>query len=57
MKIAKISDKDLKSVQDPKDCAKDHIQCAITELGKIAKDDTIAKDSIANLAVVLLDLQ
>lgn len=37
--------------------AQDFIQSAIGALSIIAKDDPIAKDSIANLAVVLLDLQ
>ena len=34
-----------------------HIQSAIDCLGQIAKDDEVAKDSIANLGVVLLDLK
>lgn len=38
-------------------CALDHISCAIESLAEIAKDDQIAKDSIANLGVVLLDLK
>ena len=33
-----------------------HIQSAIECLGKIAECDNIAKDSIANLGVVMLDL-
>jgi len=38
--------------------AQDAIMTAIKELTAIAKDgDAIAKDSIANLSVVLLDLQ
>lgn len=36
--------------------AKKHIKCAIDALGKDAKDDVLAKESIANLSVVLLDL-
>lgn len=35
----------------------DSISCAIESLAEIAKDDPIAKDSIANLGVVLLDLK
>lgn len=34
-----------------------HITAAIESLGAIAKDDELAKDSIANLSVVLLDLK
>ena len=38
--------------------AQDHIMQAVKELSEIAKTgDEIAKDSIANLSVVLLDLQ
>ena len=33
-----------------------HIQSAIECLGKIASSDDVAKDSIANLGVVMLDL-
>lgn len=36
--------------------AQKHIKCAIDALGKQAKDDIVAKESIANLSVVLLDL-
>lgn len=36
--------------------AQEHIRCAIDELGKTAKDDVVAKESIANLSVVLMDL-
>ena len=39
------------------DNAINFIQCAIESLAEIAKDDQIAKDSIANLGVVLLDLK
>lgn len=38
------------------DEAQKHIKCAIDALGKQAKDDVLAKESIANLSVVLLDL-
>lgn len=34
-----------------------YIQSAISELSTIASVDSIAKESLANLAVVLLDLQ
>lgn len=34
-----------------------YIKSAIDELGKVAKDDVLAKEAIANLAVVLLDLK
>lgn len=37
--------------------AKCYIKSAISELSKIASSDVVAKDSIANLAVVLLDLE
>ena len=36
--------------------AQKHIKCAIEALGKDAKQDVLAKDSIANLSVVLFDL-
>ena len=42
---------------DPKACALEHIMEAIKSLTKIAKTDSVAKDSIANLAVVMFDLQ
>lgn len=38
-------------------CAIDLISNAIESLAEVAKDDPIAKDSIANLGVVLLDLK
>lgn len=38
-------------------CAIDFISNAIESLAEIAKDDPIAKDSIANLGVVLFDLK
>lgn len=38
------------------DEAQKHIKCAIDALGKHAKDDVLAKESIANLSVVLFDL-
>lgn len=36
--------------------AQKHIKCAIDALGEKAKDDVLAKESIANLSVVLFDL-
>lgn len=36
--------------------AYDKIKCAIDILGKSAKSDVLARESIANLGVVLLDL-
>lgn len=36
--------------------AQKHIKCAIDALGKDAKQDVLAKESIANLSVVLFDL-
>lgn len=41
----------------PYEEAKGYIQSAISSLSIIANDDNIAKESIANLAVVLMDLQ
>lgn len=38
-------------------CAIDFISDAIECLAEIAKDDEVAKDSIANLGVVMLDLK
>lgn len=35
----------------------DSIMCAIESLSAIAKDDDLARDSIANLSVVLFDLK
>lgn len=35
----------------------DSIICAIEHLGAVAKDDTLARESIANLSVVLFDLK
>lgn len=40
------------------DEASEYIRCAISALGKSAKEsDTIARESIANLSVVLMDLK
>ena len=38
-------------------CAIDLISAAIESLAEVARDDEIAKDSIANLGVVMLDLK
>ena len=35
----------------------EYIKSAISALGAVAKDDNIAKEAIANLSVILLDLQ
>lgn len=35
----------------------DHIRSAIEVLGPIARDDSVARESIANLSVVLFDLK
>lgn len=68
----KITKKDVSGVVDvdtekkPEECvecskayseARDHILAAINCLGQNAKGNKKAKDSIANLSVVLLDLQ
>lgn len=45
-----------KDTTDVKTEACDHIKLAIDCLGKIASCDAVAKDSIANLGVVMLDL-
>lgn len=37
--------------------AVEYIQCAMQELSKVAKTDEVAKDSIANLGVVMFDLR
>nr|DAJ50901.1 MAG TPA: putative glycogen [Caudoviricetes sp.] len=55
MKISKANT----SVGSSTNCeeAKKHIKAAIDCLGRDAKDNIVAKESIANLSVVLLDLQ
>ena len=61
MKVAKnnqVSESKPVSISAQKySAASEHIQAAIAELGKIAKDDILAQESIANLGVVLLDLR
>lgn len=42
---------------DPKCVAANFIQSAIECLAGVAKDDQVAKDSIVNLSVILLDLK
>lgn len=37
--------------------SREYIRAAIDTLGQTAKDDPVARESIANLSVVLLDLQ
>ena len=55
--ISKINECSNTAVtKDTKAEACKHIQSAIECLGKIAECDNIAKDSIANLGVVMLDL-
>ena len=64
MKITKACKNSIKEYQiddtmkqnDVRAEACKHIQSAIECLGKIASCDNIAKDSIANLGVVMLDL-
>lgn len=66
MKIAKCRSKNLQS-SSSKVCATnekgkyqssiDYIKLAIDSLGEVASDDPIAKEAIANLSVVLLDLK
>lgn len=46
-----------KSVINKYKDAIDYISSAISSLSVIAKDDKLAKESIANLSVVLLDLK
>lgn len=61
MKISKNDTIDTKqpSVKASKSYAEaqKHIRAAIDCLGRAAKDNIIAQESIANLSVVLLDLQ
>lgn len=48
-------------VLDPKACAEKYIKDAIESLGQYclqsSEDSTVIKESIANLAVILVDLQ
>lgn len=49
---------EVNSIQShPYEDAKNYIQSAISSLSSIAANDELAKDCIANLAVVLMDLQ
>ena len=57
MKITRNLPKTNESAYDD---AREHIKCAIDILGSIYLNDTsdiVAKDSIVNLGVVLLDMQ
>lgn len=61
VEVAEVADAPAVPVEtiqvDPKVCASEHIMEAIKCLSKIAKVDEVAKDSIANLAVVMFDLK
>ena len=57
MKISKNDTIDTKQPSKSYAEAQKHIRAAIDCLGKAAKDNIIAQESIANLSVVLLDLQ
>lgn len=60
LNTANVSTSELNTISNqccPYDEAKNYIQSAISALSSIAKDDVVAKESIANLAVVLMDLQ
>lgn len=48
---------DVKATINGRDEAIEYIRSAIHSLGTNTKDDVIAKESIANLSVVLLDLK
>lgn len=55
MNIVKESKKDITCSKSYTEAVK-HIQAAIDSLGAVAASDKIAKESIANLGVVALDL-
>lgn len=59
MKINRADKKSVATVKGSIECdlASTYIKQAIDELGQVAKDDIVAKEAIANLSVVLLDLQ
>lgn len=59
MKINRADKKSEAVVKGSIECdlASTYIKQAIDELGQVAKDDIVAKEAIANLSVVLLDLQ
>ena len=59
MKINRADKKSVATVNGSIECdlASTYIKQAIDELGQVAKDDIVAKEAIANLSVVLLDLQ
>lgn len=50
--------RDIKASSDDKAEAQKYIKCAIDALGASAKSgDTIARDALANLSVILFDLK
>lgn len=58
MKIQKVKKKGtVESSKSNYDETLKYIKSAIDSLGKVAKDDVIARESIANLSVVLFDLK
>lgn len=59
MKINRADKLSVKPVKGSIECdlASTYIKQAIDELGQVAKDSIIAREAIANLSVVLLDLQ
>jgi len=44
-------------IVDPKACAEQHIMAAIKCLSPLAKTDEVARECIANLAVIAFDLK
>ena len=52
-----VESEDRSAVGSPYQDAIDYINSAISSLSTIAKSDQLAKESIANLSVVLLDLK
>jgi hypothetical protein len=58
-KALKIQKKnEVKASTDNKSEAKKYIKCAIDALGASAKSgDTVARDALANLSVILFDLK
>lgn len=52
-----VVDETVECVGCKYDAALELISAAIESLAEIAKDDIVAKDSIANLGVVMLDLK
>lgn len=57
-KALKIQKKNEVKASTDRDEAKKYIKCAIDALGASAKGgDTIARDALANLSVILFDLK